>query len=56
MCLVIYGNLGCKGGNMYTAYEYVYKNGGIDDASYYPYTARVSDNVIILLGIIIVKN
>ena len=29
---------------MYTSFEYVYKNSGIDDASYYPYTARVSHN------------
>ena len=27
---------------MYTSFEYVYKNGGVDDASYYPYTGRVS--------------
>lgn len=39
---VTYGNLGCRGGNMYTSYEYVYKNFGVDDASFYPYTGRVS--------------
>ena len=39
---VMYGNLGCLGGNMYTSYEYVYKNSGVDDASYYPYTGVVS--------------
>lgn len=38
----MYGNLGCLGGNMYTSFEYVYKNSGVDDASYYPYTGRVS--------------
>lgn len=27
---------------MYIAYEYVHKNSGVDDASYYPYTGRVS--------------
>ena len=40
---VMYGNLGCLGGNMYTSFEYVYKNGGVDNASYYPYTARVGE-------------
>ena len=27
---------------MYTSFEYVYKNSGVDDANYYPYTGRVS--------------
>ena len=27
---------------MYTSYEYVYKNYGVDDSSFYPYIARVS--------------
>ena len=29
---------------MYTSYEYVYKNYGVDDSSAYPYKARVSQS------------
>ena len=30
---------------MYTSYEYVYKNYGVDDSSAYPYKARVSQSI-----------
>ena len=38
---VTYGNHGCKGGNMYYAYQYILANEGVDTTSGYPYRGRV---------------
>jgi hypothetical protein len=29
-----YGNMGCKGGNVWNAYRYIYENGIIEDSAY----------------------
>ena len=39
--VVPYGNLGCKGGNMYDAFLYIVANDGIDTSSAYPYKGKV---------------
>ena len=38
---VPYGNYGCRGGNMYKAFQYVVSNDGIDSSDYYPYSESV---------------
>jgi len=38
-CSYRQGNLACLGGSMDGAYEYIFKNGGIDTAESYPYRA-----------------
>ena len=38
---VSYGNHGCKGGNMYNAYQYIVANDGVTTASSYPFISKV---------------
>ena len=38
---VPYGNYGCRGGNMYNAYQYIVSNDGIDCSDSYPYIEYV---------------
>ena len=38
---VPYGNYGCRGGNMYNAFQYIVANDGIDSSDSYPYSESV---------------
>ena len=40
-CSWSYGNYGCNGGLMESAYDYIKSAGGVELESAYPYTARV---------------
>jgi len=40
-CSIAHGNLGCNGGDMGRAMDYVVKNNGIDTEESYPYTAKL---------------
>ncbi|CAI8034601.1 Crustapain, partial [Geodia barretti] len=40
-CSVPYGNYGCRGGNMYNAFQYIVANDGIDSSDSYPYSESV---------------
>ena len=48
MATVPYGNLGCKGGNMYDAFLYIVANDGIDTSSSYPYKGKVGITIIFI--------
>ncbi|RNA29094.1 cathepsin [Brachionus plicatilis] len=39
-CSTPYGNLGCAGGTMDMAYEYMISNNGLNSLLFYPYTAK----------------
>jgi len=41
-----YGNAGCKGGNVWNAYRYIYENGIIEDEAYPFYSGQIGSQVI----------
>jgi hypothetical protein len=44
-----YGNDGCKGGNVWNAYRYIYENGIIEDSEYPFYSGKIGSEVYIYI-------
>ena len=40
-----YGNNGCKGGNVWNAFRYIYENGIIEDSAYSFYSNKIGIQV-----------
>ena len=47
-----YGNDGCKGGNIWNAYRYIYENGIIEDSEYPFYSGQIGAKVNIKIKLI----
>jgi hypothetical protein len=47
-----YGNDGCKGGNVWNAYRYIYENGIIEDSEYPFYSGKIGAKVNIKIKLI----
>jgi hypothetical protein len=42
-----YGNDGCKGGNVWNAYRYIYENGIIEEKAYPFYSGKIGNKVTV---------
>jgi cathepsin L len=47
-----YGNDGCKGGNVWNAYRYIYENGIIEEKAYPFYSGIIGDKVTVKIKLI----